>query len=223
MASSASIGKPYKGIGMEGPVARWYASLTAKSMDEFNALARSVADEAPRGSRILEVAPGPGYFSIEIAKLGYRVTGLDISRTFVDIAERNALRAGVSVDFRHGNAAALPFDGQSFDYILCRAAFKNFAEPVRAIEEMHRVLAPGGRARIIDLRRDASPEEVSSVVDAMPIGVVDAFITRLTFRFMLLKRAYTKAEIERFVSQAGFRTVNIIQSAAGMDILLEKS
>src|SRR3954467_1494500 len=90
--------KPYKGLGMEGRVAKWYATNTRKSLDDFKALARQVAAELPPGSRVLEVAPGPGYFAIELAKLGnYKIEGLDISKTFVEIANRNAKEANVEV------------------------------------------------------------------------------------------------------------------------------
>jgi hypothetical protein len=50
--------KGYKGIGMEGVTAKWYASLTRKAAEDFKALARRVAAETPRGSDVLEVAPG---------------------------------------------------------------------------------------------------------------------------------------------------------------------
>ena len=114
-------------------------------------------DQLPRGSVVLEVAPGPGYFCIELAKLGdYSITGLDISHTFVEIASKKAAEAGVHVDFRQGNASSMPFADNTFDFLLCRAAFKNFGQPVRALQEMCRVLKPGGRGLIIDLRKDAS-------------------------------------------------------------------
>src|SRR5580658_4790714 len=133
--------KAYKGLGMEGLTAKWYASLTRKSMEDFKALAKRVAQNLPPTARVLEVAPGPGYFAIELARLGdYRITGLDISRTFVEIARRNAWEAGVAVDFQQGNAAAMPFANGSFDFVLCRAAFKNFSQPLWALKEMHRVL-----------------------------------------------------------------------------------
>src|SRR5262245_23168494 len=123
--------KPYKGLPMEGMLATWYAKNTAKLDADFKACARRIADELAPGAKVLEVAPGPGYLAIELAKLGpYRITGLDISRSFVRIAGENARRAGVSVDFRHGNAAAMPFEPDSFDLLVCRAAFKNFSEPV---------------------------------------------------------------------------------------------
>jgi len=60
----------------------------------------------------------------------------------------------------------MPFADNSFDFVLCRAAFKNFTEPLRALTEMHRVLDFGGRAMIIDLRRDASMESIERAVGA---------------------------------------------------------
>lgn len=215
--------KPYKGRGMEGRTARWYAGLTKKSMDDFQALARRTAGQLPPQSRVLEVAPGPGYFAIELAKLGdFQITGLDISETFVEIAHANAANAGVQVDFRRGNASAMPFPDNTFDFLLCRAAFKNFSEPTRALQEMHRVLKPGGRALIIDLRRDASRESIRKTVDAMKLGVVNGTITKLTFRFMLLKRAYTKSEIEEMIGWTPFRDFEIQEDLIGMEIVLRK-
>lgn len=142
-------------------VAKWYATNTGKMLDEFAKLARRIASQLPPATgtdcRVLEVAPGPGYFSIELAKLGsYSITGLDISHTFVEIASKKATEAGVHVDFRQGNASSMPFADDTFDLLLCRAAFKNFGQPVRALQEMCRVLKPGGRGLIIDLRGDAS-------------------------------------------------------------------
>jgi len=215
--------KPYKGMGMEGAVAKWYAGLTKKSLEDFKALARRIAEQLPPRSRVLEIAPGPGYFAIELAKLGdYRISGLDISETFVDIARANAVQANVSVDFRQGNASAMRFPDSRFDFILCRAAFKNFSEPAEALTEMHRVLKPGGRALIIDLRRDASKQSVQQAVDAMNLGTVNGIITKLTFRFMLLKRAYTKSEFEGLISQTKFTGVEIEENLTALEILLTK-
>jgi ubiquinone/menaquinone biosynthesis C-methylase UbiE len=215
--------KAYKGVGMEGFTARWYASVTRKSLDEFKALARRVAGQITPGARVLELAPGPGYFVIELAKLGsYRITGLDVSRTFVEIARKNAEEAEVDAEFRRGDAAHMPFEDGSFDFLLCRAAFKNFAEPVTALREMHRVLKPGGTALIIDLRRDASKESIGQEVDGMRLGAVNTLITKLTFRFMLLRRAYTKQEFEPMVSQTGFGAADVRQNPIGLEIHLHK-
>ena len=223
MSAYVSRAKPYKGLGMEGAIAKWYASLTEKSMEDFRALARRIAEQIPRNSRVLEVAPGPGYFAIELAKLGdYEITGLDISETFVEIARANAAKASVQVDFRRGNASGMPFSNETFDFLLCRAAFKNFSEPKRALEEMYRVLKPGGQALIIDLRRDASKESVQQAVNAMNLGAINAIITKLTFRFMLLKRAYTRRELEELISNTKFRRADIREDLTGLEISLTR-
>ena len=245
--------KAYKGWGMEGFTAKWYASLTRNAMDDFRALAKRVAEggtgpgaalaesgdslrpsapspvvpraseELPQGARVLEVAPGPGYFAIELAKIGsYRITGLDISRTFVEIARRNAADARVAVEFRQGDAANMPFANESFDFVLCRAAFKNFNQPLRALQEMERVLDTGGRAMIIDLRGDASRESVNQAVNEMHLGPVNRLLTKGAFHFMLLKRAYTKRDFEQFLSVTKFGKTEIHESRTGFELVLRK-
>jgi hypothetical protein len=137
--------KSYRGIGMEGFIAFWYAISTEKDLEEYKKLAERVVVHIEQGNSILEVAPGPGYLAIELAKLeDFDITGLDISVSFVEIAQKKATDAGVEVAFRQGDVAAIPFREGSFDFIVCRAAFKNFSEPVKALREMYRVMKPGG-------------------------------------------------------------------------------
>ncbi len=215
--------KGYKGIGMEGRIAKWYAKTTYKGLDEFKALARRVSVGLSEGASVLEVAPGPGYFAIELAKLGkYKITGLDISKTFVDIASRNARDVGVDVAFQLGNASSMPFADDSFDLIVCRAAFKNFTEPVAALREMRRVLKKGGKAVIIDLRKDTPQEEINAHVDKMNVGRLNAAFIKLSFRFMLLKRAYTKEDFEQFIAESGFQMPEIADAPVGFEIALVK-
>jgi ubiquinone/menaquinone biosynthesis C-methylase UbiE len=224
LSASSANAKPYKGLGMEGAVAKWYASLTKKSLEDFKTLARRIAARIPPGSHVLEVAPGPGYFAIELAKLGnYEIVGLDVSKTFVEIASTNAAKAGVRVDFRRGNVSDMPFGDEIFDFVLCRAAFKNFSEPKRALQEMYRVLKPGGMAVIIDLRRDASKKSIARAVEAMKVGAINGAITKLTFRFMLLKRAYTKREFEDLIAETRFNSIEIREDLTGLEIWLSKN
>ncbi len=216
------VAKAYRGVAMEGFIARWY-NKTARRDAEFKALAAKVSDTVPAGSYVLEVAPGPGFLSIEIAQTGkYRVTGLDISKTFVEIAQANARDANVSIDFRHGNASDMPFADATFNFIICTAAFKNFTRPVQAIAEMCRVLKPGGQALIADLRRDASRADVDQMVREMNLNRVNAFMTRGAFHMMLLKTAYTPDEIRRFAAQTPFRQCDIHTNTVGMEVWLTK-
>ena len=210
--------KGYKGMGMEGSIARWYDRNTRKSLEEFRREAERLKAFLPDGGDVLEVAPGPGFLAIEMARDSrIRVTGLDISKTFVELARKNAAEEGVRVDFKLGNASAMPFADKSFDLLVCRAAFKNFSEPERALKEMRRVLRPGGTGVIIDLRRDASMTEIKHEVDRMQLGFWSRLFTRETFRLMLLKRAYTKPELEKMLERSGFKTVEVSTSGIGME------
>ena len=216
--------KAYKGVPMEGPIASWYTRLTLKDIKRHKLMAEQLAPKIPTGGSVLEIAPGPGYFCIELARLGnYRITGLDISKSFVEIARANAAQAGVQAEFRLGNASEMPFESGSFDFTFCQAAFKNFCEPVRAIAEMYRVLRPGGVAVIVDMRRDAAQPEIDTEVDGMHLGPLDAFMTRATFRFMLLKSAYSLDEMRAMIAQTPFgRRYRIDASGIGFQLWLEK-
>src|SRR5512142_300305 len=196
--------KAYKGLPMEGVIARWYARSTARDRGR---MARAAAVLAPRltpGARVLEVAPGPGYLAIELARAGHRVTGLDISRSFVAIATENAARAGVQAVFERGNASAMPFDAGAFDLVVCMAAFKNFADPLGALDEFHRVLRPGGTAAVLDLRKEASLAAIAREVEGMGLSAWNAAVTRFVFRHTLLRSAYRRQEMEALAARSRF-------------------
>jgi ubiquinone/menaquinone biosynthesis C-methylase UbiE len=186
--------KPYKGLAMEGVIAGWYAKNTGRDLSPFRALAGRLAERLAPGAKILEIAPGPGYLAIALARFGrYDITGLDISRSFVSIATENAAKAGVEVDFRAGDAAAMPLADASFDFVVCRAAFKNFTDPTQALREMQRVLKPAGHALIIDLRKDASSAAIDREVRNLPW--LGRAITAAILKYMLRPRAYSLADM----------------------------
>ena len=209
--------KAYKGMGMEGGIARWYDRTTRKDMPEFRQLAARVAALVPAGGSVLEVAPGPGFLSIELAKRGLEVRAVDISKTFVEIARRNAAAEGVKVRFQLGNAAALPIEDTSVDFVVCRAAFKNFSEPVKAMAEMRRVLRPGGTALLGDMRRDVSVAEIRRFVDGLGVSRPNRWFMMLTFRGMLIKRAYRIEEIRRMAIAAGWTDPRIEVTPLGFE------
>jgi ubiquinone/menaquinone biosynthesis C-methylase UbiE len=218
MVMTTTAEKGYKGLGMEGSIARWYEKNTRNSMDEFRKEAERLKAFLPEGGDVLEVAPGPGFLAIELARDSrIRVTGLDISRTFVELAQKNAADAGVRADFQLGNASQMPFADKSFDLLVCRAAFKNFSEPERALREMRRVLRPGGNGVIIDLRRDVPMSEIKQYVGKMRLTPMNRWVTTMTFRLMLLKRAYTKDELLKMMGRAGFDKGEVRTNEIGME------
>lgn len=210
---------------MEGAVARWYAGLRSSGgqLEVYRRQARQLTDGLPSGAEVLEVAPGPGYLAIEMAKLGrFHVTGLDISRTFVEIAGGNARQAEVSVDFRRGDAANLPFGAESFDLVVCQAAFKNFRQPVIALNEMHRVLRTGGTAVIQDMSSEASHAAIELEVGAMELGRLNALMTKGALE-MLRRRAYSPAQFAHLASESAFHKCAIETQGIGLEVRLKKT
>jgi ubiquinone/menaquinone biosynthesis C-methylase UbiE len=213
-----------KGPEMEGGVARWYSRIrgTRSQIEAYRKEAERLTNSLPVGAKVLEVAFGPGYLAIELARLGrYGVSGLDISHTFVKIAGQNAREAGVIADFRQGDAAVMPFEAESFDLIICQAAFKNFVHPGSALSEMHRVLRAGGTALIQDMSHDATHADIEREVEGMGLGWVASFTTKTTLE-MLKRRAYSPRQFERLVAESPFKTCVITTEGIGLEVRLEK-
>jgi ubiquinone/menaquinone biosynthesis C-methylase UbiE len=214
-----------KGPEMEGPVARWYARVrgSRRQIEAYRKQALQLTSGLPAGASVLEVAPGPGYLAIEMARPGLvHVTGLDISRTFVQIASENARTAGVSVDFRQGDATKMPFETESFDLVVCQAAFKNFTLPRSALAEMHRVLRTGGTAVIQDMSKEATHADIDEEVKGMELGRLGSFMTRATLE-SLRSRAYSSAQFENLAAESPFRGGEITKSGIGLEVRLKKS
>jgi ubiquinone/menaquinone biosynthesis C-methylase UbiE len=213
-----------KGPEMEGVVARWYTRIrgTNSQIEAYRKEAKRLTGSLPGGGRVLEVAFGPGYLAIELARLGpFQVTGLDISHTFVKIASQHAKEAGVTADFRQGDSAVMPFEADSFDLVICQAAFKNFVHPGSALSEMHRVLRGGSTAVIQDMSSDATHADIEREVKGMHLGRVSSFTTKGTLE-MLKRRAYSRAKFEQLAAESPFKTCTITTEGIGLEVRLEK-
>jgi ubiquinone/menaquinone biosynthesis C-methylase UbiE len=209
---------------MEGGAARRYARQrgTPAQLAEVRREAARLTAALPEGATVLEVAPGPGYLSIEIARLGRsRVTGLDISRTMVEIAGEKARQAGVSADFRQGDISATSLPASSFDLIVCQAAFKNFRRPLAALNEMHRVLRDGGTAVIQDMSRAATRKDIAREVRGMGLSGFSAWVTRWIF-VGLRRRAYSPSRFRALVAASAFRACEITTGGIGLEVRLTK-
>ena len=213
-----------KGPEMEGAVARWYAKVrsSGSQIEEYRKQAAQLTEGLPAGAKVLEVAPGPGYLAVEIARLGFQVIGLDISHTFVQIGSENASQAGVSVDFRQGDAAVMPFEADSFELIVCQAAFKNFVYPASALDEMHRVLRSGGTAVIQDMSSEASHADINLEVQKMHLGWWSTFSTMATLE-MLKRRAYSPARFQQLAAESRFHSCEITTEGIGLEVRLKKA
>ncbi|HYY46428.1 MAG TPA: class I SAM-dependent methyltransferase, partial [Candidatus Angelobacter sp.] len=100
--------------------------------------------------------------------------------------------------------------------------FKNFRRPVTAIDEMFRVLRPGGTAVIQDLRKDASSADIAEEVRKQGLRGLSAFITKRILSG-LRRRAYTSAQFERLVAESAFRSGVIRTDGIGIEVRLTKT
>jgi ubiquinone/menaquinone biosynthesis C-methylase UbiE len=206
---------------MEGRTAHWYARQrgTESQLRLVREQAAEVTEGLPTGTEILEVAPGPGYFAVELARRGYAVTGLDISHTMVEIATEHARREGVAVEFQHGDATGMPFEADRFDLVVCQAAFKNFLDPVGALNEMHRVLRPGGTAVIQDLNSEATRADIAAEVQRMRLTRVNTVVTGLTLGW-LRRRAQSPADFRSLAQRSAFVTAEVRTDGIGLEVRL---
>ncbi len=222
-ASTSARG--YRGAAMEGSIARWYSRTRGSESQRagWRSQAASIAASLPRGADVLEVAPGPGYLAVELARTGrLRVSALEISRTFVEIVAEHAREAGVAVAVREGDASRMPYAGDSFDFVICQAAFKNFSRPQAAIDEFYRVLRPGGQGVIQDMQRNATDREIRTEVAGMGLGRFRSFLTYRTLR-SLRSRAYTPAEFATFAARSSFAGCETEVRGIEVEVRLRKS
>jgi SAM-dependent methyltransferase len=165
----------------------------------FRPIAADIAAVAPPGSRVLEVGCGPGHLSIRLARVhGLQVTALDLDPAMIERARANA---GVGEGegpqrgpaFVVGDVASLPFPDGSFDLVVSTLSMHHWAEPTRGLAQIARVLRPGGRAIVWDMRpglllfHRRMPDPVSQV-PGLGLRVVSETAWRWPWRFSLLKR-----------------------------------
>ncbi len=106
----------------------------------------------------VDLGCGAGQLVLEIARHapGLHVTGIDLSEKLLADARQSARQAGLEerVDFRLGNVEKIPFPDQSLDMVISTFSLHHWTNPVKVLNEIDRVLKPGGAFYIFDLRRD---------------------------------------------------------------------
>jgi ubiquinone/menaquinone biosynthesis C-methylase UbiE len=154
------------------------------------------------GDRVLDVACGPGNFSREFAKAAGSdglVAGIDASPTMLARGAEESDKAGArNLVLIRGDATALPFVDSSFDCACCFAALHLFADPFAGLDEMRRVLAPGGRIALM-----------TSIRRPVTVGPMKPVVERLSGM-----RVFESDEITGALAERGF--VDIRQRVSGL-------
>ncbi len=117
-----------------------------------------IISEGIKSGLALEIGPGPGYLGLEWLSRteGTRLWGLDISNNMTFIAVQNADKYGLKerVEYFRGDAWMMPFEDECFDSVFSNGSLHEWTYPERILNEVERVLKPGGRYVIADHRRD---------------------------------------------------------------------
>lgn len=122
-----------------------WAHFAPLEMMTTPAAARLVRHAGVRaGQRVLDLACGTGVVALTAARMGARVTGLDLTPELLERARENAAIAGVDVDWHLGDVEDLPFQDREFDIVLSQFGHMFAPRPQVAVAEMLRVLKPGG-------------------------------------------------------------------------------
>ncbi len=125
----------------------WFGTPLGATVDRLERrLVARLAAPLP-GETALDVGTGTGHYAAYLAGLGLRVTGVDSSREMLAVARAR----GISVDWREGDAAALPCADASFDLVLSVTMLEFVAGPAAALTEMFRAVRPGGRLVVATL------------------------------------------------------------------------
>lgn len=164
----------------------------------FRGIAADIGAIAPPGGQVLEVGCGPGGLSIELVRgHGLKVTGLDLDPAMIERATANADRAsaggGFRPDFVVGDVAALPFAVGSFDLVVSTFSMHHWADRAAGLAEIARVLRPGGRALIWDLKPGTVPfhprtQDPAHGSPDSPLGAATVTPWRWPFHLALAQR-----------------------------------
>ena len=147
---------------------------------------------------VLEIGPGPGYVGLEWLKAcpEGRLTALEISPEMIAMATKNAAGYGFSsrVQYAEGNALEMPFADDSFDAVFSNGSLHEWEDPARVFGQIARVLKPGGRFCVADMRRDVNPLLARMIcASTKPKEIRPGFWTSL-------RAAYTKPELEAILA-----------------------
>lgn len=155
------------------------------------------------GTRVLDVASGPGHVAAAAAARGAVPIGVDIAASMVDLAS-----AGYpSLDFHRGDAQRLPIDDTSFDAVVGNFAIPHLGRPEQAAAEFARVLVPGGRVALTTWNVPALARHVGLLVDAVAaVGAAPPPPSELPAGPPFFRYA-DEGELAGLLSGAGFRDV----------------
>lgn len=196
------------GIPFLGP--RLSADLSDQLMEGvYRAVAEDVVSQIATGE-LLDLGSGSGRLAVEIARRArdLQITTMDPSVGMVQVAESRIHGAGLGRQAKvvHGDLKDIPFPDNSFDGVVALRSFRRAEAPERVLSEIYRVLRPGGRARIYDLRKE-TPEEAWELVRERLSPLTQPFFDAGIMASW--RAAYNEAQIDLYAADSPFKETTL--------------
>lgn len=179
----------------------FFADLDSYHFEKLHHLLRLVDFNAWRGRDVLDVGCGAGVEVVRFARAGARVAGVDLSGSAVNLTRQNLAHQRLGATLAVADGECLPFASESFDYVFAHGVIQYAADDRHVVDEVHRVLRPGGTA-LFQVYNRVSWLHVLSKVMKVPLEHEDAPVLRRysAGEFRQLLGAFSQTEIvpERF-------------------------
>jgi len=133
----------------------WYKEKKGSFIDKVETELAFKMFEIKEGMKILDAGCGTGNFSIKLAEIGCRVTGIDVSEKMLEIARAKAIEKNLDIDFINMDAYKLKFPDNEFDAVISMATFEFLDDPQKALNEFFRVVKAGGQVLIGTIAADS--------------------------------------------------------------------
>jgi len=133
----------------------FFRQLDDYRYDKLNYLPHLVDFPSFNGKKVLEVGCGAGIDLVRFARAGANVTGIDLSKTAIDLARKNIEQNGLTADLVVMNGEAMQFQDDSFDVVYAHGVLQYTADTNKMIAEIHRVLKPEGEAILMVYNRNS--------------------------------------------------------------------
>jgi len=198
-----------------------YESMMRRLRDKGWMETQSIIRSGINGGHALEIGPGPGYLGLEwLSKTdGSTLSAVEISSEMIRAAQKNAKEYGLEsrIVYVKGDAQQIPFENNSFDGVVSNGSLHEWSNPQRVFDEIHRVLKPGGKYFISDLRRNMNLL-LKAFMKCMtkPKEIKPGLISSIN-------ASYTLEEIASLLDKSQLRQSSVKKTFIGLEITGRKS